>query len=265
MTKSKSGGSQTVDRALQILECFTLERPSLTLTELSELTGLTVPTTHRLLKALECRNFLLIDERTKRYSLGSGAMRLAGVIMQRDDLQAVVLPHLERLRAISEETTALYWYVDGARVCVLELVSRHFIRMSSGTGRRYPLYAGASGKAILAFLPNSTINDILDKAEREGVGPLINRSREAMMSELREIRSRGYATSYAEVVAHAAAVAAPIIDASGHPIAAINVTGPERRFDDQHIQALTGTLVDTVKTVETQMGYIRPEPTADIP
>lgn len=259
MAKKTSGGSQTVDRALQILECFTLERPSLTLTDLSGLTGLTVPTAHRLLKALQRREFVVLDQATKRYSLGPGAMRLAGVIMERDDLQAVVLPHLERLRAITEETVALHWLVEDARVCVLELISRHFIRMTSGTGRRYPIYAGASGKAIFAFLPEKTIDRILEEAERNGVGPLINRSREDVLSELKEIRERGYAMSFGEVVAEASALAAPIIDASGHPIAAINITGPANRFSEDRMNAAKNTLLEIVREVETQMGYIRPQ------
>lgn len=257
MANNKSGGSQTVDRALQILECFTLERPSLTLTELSGLTGLTVPTGHRLLKALQRREFVKLDPATKRYSLGPGAMRLAGVIMERDDLQAIVLPHLERLRTATGETVALHWLVEDSRVCVLELISRNFIRMTSGTGRRYPIYAGAASKAILANLPNETVTRILSDAERDGVGPFIDRTRNDVFEELEQIRTDGFAASVGEVIEGASAVAAAIIDASGLPVAAINITGPANRFSADRMTAISGTLVKIVHEVESQMGYIR--------
>ena len=255
--KSKPSGSQTVDRALQILECFTLERPSVTLTEISGLTGLTVPTAHRLLKSLQTREFVVSDDKTRRYSLGPAAMRLAGVIMQRDDVHAVALPHLERLRALTEETVALHWLVEDYRVCVLELVSRHFMRMTSGTGRRYPLHIGASGKALLAHLPEESINRILDKAERDWPGLHFEGNRDAFSKELDAIQDAGFATSHGEVVEGASALAAPILDANRHPITSINITGPSIRFTRERIDSVTPVLLESVQDIEAQLGYLR--------
>lgn len=256
-SKKSPSGSQTVDRALQILECFTLERPSLTLTELASLTGLTVPTAHRLLKALQTREFLVLDQNTRRYSLGPGAMRLAGVIMQRDDVQAVAMPHLERLRALTEETVALHWLVEDYRVCVLELVSRHFMRMTSGTGRRYPLHVGASGKAILAHLPEETISRILDRTGKDWPGIAFEDDRDEYMSQLAEIREQGYAVSFGEVVEGASALAAPILDANRHPITAINITGPSIRFGRERIDSVLPVLIESVQDIEGQLGHGR--------
>ena len=73
-------GSQTVDRALSLLECFSAERPSLYLYDLSRQTGLTTPTTHRLLKALESREFVSFDPASKLYTLGAAIVRLASIV-----------------------------------------------------------------------------------------------------------------------------------------------------------------------------------------
>lgn len=256
-SNKSSSGSQTVDRALQILECFTLERTSLTLTEASSLTGLTVPTAHRLLKALQAREFLVLDQATHRYSLGPGAMRLSGVIMQRDDVHAVAIPHLERLRALTEETVALHWLVEDYRVCVLELVSRHFMRMTSGTGRRYPLHIGAAGKALLAFLPEETTNRILDRTERDWPGISFEGNRNEFTAQLEQISEQGYATSFGEVVEGAAALAAPILDANKHPITAINVTGPALRFTRERMESVIPILLESVSEIESQLGHGR--------
>lgn len=249
-----------MDRALQILECFTLERTSLTLTEASTLTGLTVPTAHRLLKALQAREFLVLDQATHRYSLGPGAMRLSGVIMQRDDVHAVAIPHLERLRALTEETVALHWLVEDHRVCVLELVSRHFMRMTSGTGRRYPLHVGAAGKALLAYLPEETTTRILDQAEHDWPGVSIDGPRSDYLTQLEHIAKEGYATSFGEVVEGAAALAAPILDANGHPIAAINITGPALRLTRERIDSAIPILLESVSDIESQLGHSRKTP-----
>lgn len=250
MAKSKSPtGAQTVDRALEVLACFSAERPQLSLTEFSAATGFTMPTTHRLLKALLAREFVVFDPASRLYSLGPAAMRLASIIIQRDDINAVVLPWLERLRRLTGETAALHWLVDHYRVCTVELESRHLIKMASGVGRRYPLVAGAAGKAILAHLPEDEVEKVLAAAREDGMEPRIDRG------ALADIRREGVARSAGEVVEGASAVAAPIRNALRRPIAALNVTGPAARLDAAAMDRAVELLVEAVADIETRLGY----------
>ncbi len=258
MTRKTPAGSQTVDRALEILECFTIESPELSLTEFSNATGLTMPTTHRLLKALQAREFVVFDRGTRLYSLGPGAMRLASIIIQRDDINAVVLPWLERLRRLTGETAALHWLVDHYRVCTVELESRHLVKMASGVGRRYPLFAGAAGKAIISHLPEDEIREILKEAREEGLGPLVSGTTKDFMAMVDETRDAGIARSESEVVDGAGAVAAPILNSVRRPIAAINITGPASRFDEDAMDQAAELLIDAVKDVESRLGYTVP-------
>lgn len=251
---SGRSGSQTVDRALAVLECFTPERSSLSLTEFSALTGLAMPTTHRLLKALQARHFVVFDPTTKLYSLGSGAMRLASVIMRRDDLHALVLPWLERLRTLSGETAALHSVVDSYRVCTVEFESRHRIKMASGVGGRYPLYAGAAGKAILAHMSDEGVARVFETADQGTLGVPLGRTRRELLDELDLIRERTYAQSFGEVVEGASALAAPILDGFDRPVAALNVTGPNTRFTLEAMEAVTGHLLEAVRDVHTRLG-----------
>lgn len=255
--QTKKTGSQTVDRALAVLECFTPERPSLSLTEFASATGLAMPTTHRLLKALQSRDFVVFDPVSKLYSLGSATMRLAEVIMQRDDLHAQVLPWLEQLRAISGETVAWHSVVDSYRVCTVEFESRHQIKMASGVGSRYPLYAGAAGKAILAHMSDEGIARVFDTADRGTLGVSIGRSREELIAELAVVRENGYAQSHGEVVEGASALAAAIVDGLGRPVGAINVTGPDSRFTQEKMDAMVPSLLEATRDIESQSGYVR--------
>lgn len=259
MTKKLPAGSQTVDRALELLETFTAEQPQLSLTELSNSSGFTMPTTHRLLKALQAREYIVFDKATRLYSLGTGAMRLASIIIQRDDINAVVLPWLERLRRLTGETAALHWLVDHYRVCTVELESRHLIKMASGVGRRYPLFAGAAGKAIISNLPADEIHEILESAKDEGIGPLVAGSEDEFMTSVSSTLTSGFARSTSEVVDGASAVAAAILNSVRRPIAAINITGPTSRFDDNAMEHAAGLLVEAVEDVEKRLGYALPE------
>ena len=82
-TDSSERGSQAIHRTLRILECFTLASPTVSLTELTRQTGLTMSTAHRIVKALQRTEFLTQDPLTNRYALGPEVMRLARVIMAR--------------------------------------------------------------------------------------------------------------------------------------------------------------------------------------
>lgn len=250
-TPKRPSGAQTVIRALGLLECFTSEHPELSLTELSNLTGLTVPTTHRLLRTLIGQRFLVFDAGTKQYSLGPAVMQLAGAIIHRDDLHHVVTPHLERLRRESGETVGLHLLVDLERVCIIELESRQRIRMSSGVGYRYPLHRGAAGKVLLAHLPERHMEAY--RAREPDI------DWKGLDSDLPKVRREDFAMSFGEVVEGANALAVAILDSSRFPIAAINVTGPSNRWTTKRMLEVAPDLRATVHDIEVQLGHSQPD------
>jgi IclR family acetate operon transcriptional repressor len=221
-------GAQTLMRALDILDAFADEGGSLTLADLGRRAGLTAPTTHRLVKALVSRGFVVSDD-NRRYSLGPAVMRLASVVMQRtDDLAALAMPTLERLRDLTGETASLHCLLGTERICVAEIVSLEPIRMQSDVGRTYPIHAGAAGKAILAWHP-----ELLDrpglKLDQVAPGTVTDPSK--LRRELERIRQRGFAESEAEVVVGAASLAVPVLGGPGRALAAVNVAGPAMRWN----------------------------------
>ncbi len=161
-------GAQTVYRAISILEAFKADHAVLTLAEICEAVELTPPTAHRLLRALRSHDLISFDERARTYSLGTGVMRLASVLLNRDDVLSIVAPRLHRLRDVSGETVSLHWRVADHRVCLMENVSSQQIRMASGLGNAYPLVAGAAGKAILAYLPWEDVEQVMEMERRNG-------------------------------------------------------------------------------------------------
>jgi IclR family KDG regulon transcriptional repressor len=225
-------GAQTLLRALDILDRLTLDGGSATLVEISTAVGLKMPTTHRLLKALMLRG-MVVDDGNRHYSLGPGIMHLASAIMNRaNDLTTIGTPVLERIRAVTGETVSLHTIVGAERVCVAELVSPEPIRMESGVGHAYPLYAGAAGKALIAWDAERIARL---PAELPGVGPATIGSLAELERELAEIRAQGYATSMSEVVAGAGSLAVPLFGNANTVVAAINVTGPDTRWNADKI------------------------------
>jgi DNA-binding IclR family transcriptional regulator len=174
-------------------------------------------------------------------------MRLASAVMHRaDDLIAVAMPSLERLRAATGETVSLHCRVGDDRVCVAELISHEPIRMESGIGRIYPIYAGAAGKALLAWLPDAYE---AVRGRLEGVGPATITDPDELEAELQRVRKRGYAVSDSEVVPGAASLAMPIFGSGGTLLAALNIAGPAMRLNRTKLGACRDALRHEVEAL----------------
>lgn len=246
-------GAQAIQRALRVLECFTVDRPAVSLTEIATATGLTMPTAHRIVKALQSSQFITHDEFSACYSLGPALLRLAGVILRREEnLGSVATPYLERLRDSTGETVGIHAPRNGMRVCVVEIVGSHAIRMASGVGHTYPLYAGAAGKAILAFRPPDDIERILSTPiHLVSSGKPVSAAK--LRRELAQIRNDGYAISHSETVLGANAVATPVFNSRG-VIGAINITGPDGRWNDAAMNTAIPELLGIAAKLSEQFG-----------
>jgi IclR family transcriptional regulator, acetate operon repressor len=126
--------------------------------------------------------------------------------------------------------------------------------MSVALGRRFPLHAGSSSKAFLAFLPTDEQDRYL--AERP-LDPLTDQTITdvgILRAELATIRERGYAVSYGERQAGAGSIAAPLLDHRGQPVAAISVCGPLERFSDE-VDEISSLLLRTAQELSHQLGH----------
>lgn len=253
----KERGSQSVHRALGVLQCFTVESPTLSLTEVSAKTGLTMPTAHRMVKALQREDYLVQVVDNGHYSLGPAVMRLARVILARDnhdELVVAAMPVLERLRLATGETVGLHAPFGRERVCVVELASRQPIRMATGVGQAYPLHAGAAGKALLAWQPDEAVDRYLE-TELEQVTDSTIDDPSSLREALRAVRERGYATSHGETVAGASALAAPVFSAASSVAGVVNVTGPADRWTVEHMDEHRETVLAATREISLLLGY----------
>lgn len=253
-------GAQTLLRALDILDCFTAEQPSWTLAEIMGEVGLTMPTVHRLLRALVQRG-VLVNDFGRSYSPGPTVMRLAMTIMHRaDHLIRLSSGSMDRLRVRTGETIALYSLVGDERVCIAENVSLQPIRMESGVGNVYPMHAGAAGKILLAWSPE----------RRERVAQRLRGSRKPNLDQLEKFekdltaaRHDGYAVSKGEIIPGASALAVPVFGPDGSVIAALGVSGPVERWNDAAIAEHIPAVLEEADRIMHLLGAVRPAFTED--
>jgi DNA-binding IclR family transcriptional regulator len=239
---------------LRVLLCWSVGEPTRSLTEISLDAGLTLPTAHRMIKALQREGFLTLDSVSGRYSLGPTVMDLARVVLQRadqDELVVVAMPHLERIRSITGETVGLHLPVAENRICVAELVSRAPIRTATGVGRTYKLPAGAAGRVLTAWSPERMALTMPAKGNQASAAE----DREEFARAAEAIREAGYAISDGETIDGARAIAFPLFDSSSDVRAAVNVTGPTPRWTHAKMMEHLPQLQAEVAEIALQLGY----------
>ncbi|MEO6943882.1 MAG: IclR family transcriptional regulator [Lacisediminihabitans sp.] len=229
-TKSSPTGTEAAERVADVLLAFSHGDTSIGVSALSRELSLSKAVVHRILKSLVSRALIHFDPASREYSLGPGATLLGTRALRQLDLRIVARDELSKLRNDTGETTTLSLLVNDKRTYVDQYESRQEIKMTVELGRLYPLYAGASSRTILAFLPESEIERVL----ASGLDPLTRetvRDPLQLREQLEDIRSNHYATSRGERQSGAGSVAAPVFGSDGRVVGSISICGPLARFD----------------------------------
>lgn len=220
---------RAVERALDILLCFTADDPDLSLTQIAERVGIHKSTAHRLLATLESKRFVNRHPSNGMYHLGLRFVEMASLVLRDIDIQRWARPYLQHLAAECGETVDLS-VLDGTHVVYLDVVeSPQRVRIAAGVGQRLPVACTASGKAFLAYMPEGCVQAILQEGLQKYTEQTLL-TREELLEDLRQTRQRGFAMSEQEFEKDINAVAAPVLGASQSPVAAVAVVGPSYRL-----------------------------------
>jgi DNA-binding IclR family transcriptional regulator len=205
----QTSGVGVLDKAVLVLDA--VQAGAHSLAALTESTGLSRATAHRLAVALEVHGLLARDG-AGRWSIGPRVAALAG----HDTLLDRAAPILARLRDVTGESAQLYRRQGTERVCIAASERGSGLRDTVPVGAVLPMTAGSAAQVLLAFT---------------GEAP----PAEAAFTDrsLAEVRRRGWAHSVAEREAGVASVSAPVLDAGGQVVAAISVSGPLERLGRQ--------------------------------
>lgn len=244
--------ASTVERAADVLVLFAEAGVrTLGVTEIADKLGLSKPAVHRILTSLRSRELVHLDGETRRYALGLAAMRLGQAYLDNIDVRRLAVPHLTELSRSTSETATLSIRFGTQRVYVDQVTPDREVIMSVSLGVPYPLHAGASSKAFLAYLPAAQIDTYLASDHLSRLTDRTIVDPDELMLELAVIRRRGFARTFAERQSGAASVAAPVFDHHGAPAAVMSVCGPVERFRGE-----AGTCADALLTVTNRLSAL---------
>jgi len=227
------------------------------MTDIAERVGLHKSTTHRLLATLERRRFVERRPGTGLYRLGLQVARLVHVTLDHDELFHLAVPYLRRLSEESEENVH-FAVLDGTSVVYVHVVEgQRRVKLAATQGQSLPAHATASGKAILAFLPEAELRAVLGHGMPRYT-PRTIQSVEAFIEDARRARDRGYAVSERELDNDITALAAPVLDADSRPLASVSIAGPAYRMTEQRIRKLAPRLLSAVHELSLELQKTAP-------
>ncbi|MFU8876053.1 IclR family transcriptional regulator [Micromonospora sp. SL4-19] len=221
-----------VFKALAVLRCIGEADRPLTLGDVCSRAELPKSTAFKYLRTLRDSGFVAHDPDTDTYRIGLVVWQLGQLSGEQNRIREVALPAMRRLHGRFGETVNL-GLPDGRDIVYLEMIeSTRALRMQARLGSRDPLYSTALGKAYLAALDGDAWRNLVPTRLAPRTHHTVA-SLAALRAELDQARARGYATETGENEEGSACVAAAIHDARGVPVAAISVSAPDRRMDDE--------------------------------
>jgi len=244
---------RSVDRAAALLLALGESHGEAGVTELARRLGLHKSTASRLLATLEKRGLVEQDEESGKYRLGLVVIRLAEHAERTLDLRSLAMPELDRLARATRETTGLGVLDGDQMLTVAQADGPNLVAVGDWTGRWAPLHSVAAGKVLMSSLPEREVVRLgkrgLDRLTGRTIAQL-----EPLLEELARVRRRGFATAFGESDAGLNGVAAPVHDARGNVVAAVDVWGPAFRVTPNRIPELAQQARETAAAVSVRLG-----------
>lgn len=217
-----------VERAIDLLTHLA-EHGDASVRELSRALGSGRRAVERIAAALEHKELIERDPATDRYRIAWGIVALARPARGSADLRTVARPRMERLRDLTGETVTLGARSGSERLCIEQVEGRNEMRWVGNVGQWSPLWAGATGRAILAGLTPRELDDYLDTVHRYSFTARTLTDRDALLEDVRATRAAGFSLAEGDRVDGLVGISAPIFDASGAVTAAVTIGVPANR------------------------------------
>ncbi len=236
-------GAQSAYRILDLLTQIAMHPEGVSAADAARRAGLTLPTTHRLLRVLCDRGFAIQPNTGSKYRPGHQLRICAGEGVDHRLLTEIAQPTLTRLRDETGETVFLS-VRDGAALSYLDCVaSSHSVQMYGSAGMRVPLHATSQGKAILAFLPASTAEHLLGQLDYQRYTRNTIADAAGLLREIEAVRRSGYSVNLEERETGVRSVSAPVLDGNRTAVAAVCVGGPIFRVTEEDLRGPLARLV----------------------
>lgn len=246
---------KVLTKTFAVLETLLEHRSPMSMSEISEKLDFYPSTVHRILDTLKYGGYVEQNPITQKYQLGLKLIELGMAKINQIDLVKEAKPFLRELAKKCNETVHLGILEDNNVLYLAKEESSQTIRMISYVGRRAPLHCTALGKVLLAYLPSTERNKILDKIELSKLTDKTITDKKQLEIELNKIEQKGMSWDREENEKDVRCIAAPIKDYQGRVVAAVSISRPAYRVNKKNQDHLQEELIATCQKISSRLGY----------
>lgn len=250
----KTGGVQSITRALAILETLAAGDEGLTLAKLARRVALPPSSAHRILTTLQRRRFVRFDPATMSWTVGVQAFAVGNAFVRSRDLVSLALPHMRRLMSDCGETVNFFMLDGDAAICMAQVQSQQMVRAISRPGGGMGLHRSAAGKMILAHMPERERAAMIGRSGLPRYTEHTITTPEALSRELALIRAEGISVDNEEFSIGLRCIAASVFDEAGAVQAAVSIAGPTARITPARVAAFGALVQQCGRSVTLEVG-----------
>jgi IclR family transcriptional regulator, KDG regulon repressor len=253
--KNGTGGVQSVQRALDLLEVFLKHGPEIGLSRIAELLELNKATAYRLLSTLEQRGFVKRSPGSRKYALGIKVFELGYYFQSQMEVRRIGLPYLKEMVELTNESGFLCVRDGDVALCVERVESQREVNIFSlRVGGKQPLHCGGAPRALLA---DWTPAELAEYAKRTGLPAYTSytiHTLDQLLEDVQRTRLQGFAVSMNDVDLGIAAVGAPVHDYTGRVVASISLSGLSTRFGPERLAELGPVVIEAARRFSRELG-----------
>lgn len=246
---------KSADRVCSILELVASNQRGLKHSEIAKSLNIPSSSLSALLNSLISRQYLFFDLFNKRYTLDSQILALAGQYLAGLDIVEISRPIVRNLSGTTGESAAVAIRKGPDIMIICREDSPQVIRRTIQVGERFPLYATASGKVILANLPEHEMEQYLSEVKLSPITQGTIKDIKALRNEIEKTRLSGYAFNRGESADGMVACAAPVFDMHGKVVATVSVSLPTSRFTTEREESLAHLIKEASIDLSRKLGF----------
>jgi DNA-binding IclR family transcriptional regulator len=242
-------------RALRILELLTEHPEGLNTTQITTILKFPRNSVFRITSTLLDYGYLIRDDETKIFQLSQKLLTMGYAALSEETLVEKSLAPMRKLRNLYKETVPLGILHGNEGLVIEEVQGLHSFRYVLEPGRTFNLHTSAPGKALVAFLPETEREEIIEKIKFIPFNDRTITKKEEFVRILGHVRRDGYALDHAEEIEGMHCVAAPIFNRHGYPVAAIWITGPSFRIKEKNFAEMGKQVSKASLKISKSLGY----------
>lgn len=245
---------QSLARGLEVIKVFDAEHPSRSLSDVAKATGLSRAAARRSLLTLLKLGY--VRGEGTLFGLTPKVLELGHAYLRALSTPQLAEPHLKDLMRDVRETTALS-VLDGDHVVhVARVPTAGVITVSINVGARFPAYATAMGRVLLAGLDQEAFEKYLGRADLQPLTDRTVRDADELRTIIRAVRESGFCVADQELNSGLRAVAVPVRDRDGAVIAAANIAASAGMRSLEELRDMVPRLQECATAIENDLHLV---------